>query len=52
MEDIQRKIIKSSKRNLISRFMHARSDKENIAKWKWDLHRFLQLFSVSSCLFT
>ena len=46
MAGIQRKVIKQSGRNAISRLFHARNDKETIAAWKSDLTRILHLFNV------
>ena len=48
VEEIQRRIIKQSKRNVISRHLHARIDKDKIAAWRMDLVRILQVFNVRS----
>ena len=48
MAEIQRNIIKQGKRNVISRHVHAKSDKEKIAAWKSDLVRILHVFNVRS----
>jgi hypothetical protein len=39
---------KQGKRNVISRHLHARDDKEKIAAWKLDLMRILDIFNVRS----
>ena len=49
--EIQRKTIKQSKRNVLSRFFHATSDKETIAGWRSDLNRILLVFNVRSVVF-
>jgi len=43
---IQRGIVKQGKRNLISRHLRAKNDKETIAAWRLDLMRILQVFNV------
>ena len=48
MAEIQRKAIKRSKRNAVSRLVHAKSDKDVIAGWKLDLDRILRIFNVCS----
>jgi len=48
MAEIRRKIIKQGKRNVISRHIHARNDKEKIVSWRTDLNRILHVFSVRS----
>ena len=48
MAAIQRNTIKQSKRNAVSRLIHAKNDKERIAGWRSDLNRILQVFSVRS----
>ena len=48
MAEIQGKIIKQSKRNVISRHFHARNDKDKITAWRLDLDRILQVFNVRS----
>ena len=40
-------IEKQGRRNVVSRYLHARNDKEKIAAWKLDLNRLLQVFNVS-----
>ena len=45
---IQRKIIKQGKRNVVSRPVHAKNDKETIAIWRSDLDRILVVFKVRS----
>ena len=46
MEEIQKKTIKRSKRNPVSRLLHAKNDKDVIAAWKLDLDRILRVFNV------
>ena len=46
--EIQRKVIKQGKRNVISRHLHAKNDKEKIAGWKSDLNKILHVFNVRS----
>jgi len=46
--EIQGKIIKQGKRNVLSRLAHAKSDKEAIAAWRSDLNRMLLMFNVRS----
>ena len=46
MAAIQKRIIKQSKRNAVSRHLHAKNDKEKIAVWRFDLVRILHIFSV------
>ena len=48
--EIQRKIAKQAKRNVISRHLHAKNDKETIATWRSDLNRILLVFNVRSVL--
>ena len=50
--EIQEKVIKRSGRNPVSRFLHAKNDKETIATWKSDLNRILHVFNVGSVIFT
>ena len=44
--EVQRKVIKQGGRNAVSRFFHARDDKEMIAAWKYELNRILHVFNV------
>ena len=46
MAEIQRKLIKKSKQNAVSRLFRAKSDKETIAGWKSDLSKILLVFNV------
>ena len=46
--EIQRKVIKTSRRNPVSRLFHAKNDKQAIATWKLDLNRILHIFDVGS----
>jgi hypothetical protein len=48
LAEIQSKVIEKSKRNVVSRLFHAKSDKETIAAWKSDLNKILLIFNVSS----
>jgi len=48
--EIQRKVIKRSGRNPVSRLLHSKDDAGAIAAWKVDLNRILQVFNVSSCV--
>ena len=48
LAEIQRKIIKKSKRNSVCRLLYAKSDKEMIAGWKSDLSKILLVFNVRS----
>lgn len=45
--DIQRKIIKRDKRNVVARSLSPRQDKE-IAAWRLDLVRIIHVFNVRS----
>ena len=45
---IQRRVIKQSKRNVISRHLQAKNDKDKIAAWRSDLNRILHVFNVRS----
>ena len=46
MAEIQKKAIKRSKRNPVSRLLHAKNDKDAIAAWKLDLDRILRVFNA------
>jgi len=46
--EIERNIIKEGKRNVISQRLHAKSNKENMAAWKLDLDKIIQVFNVHS----
>jgi hypothetical protein len=48
LAEIQRKIIKKDKRNVISRLVHARNDRGTITTWRSDLSKVLLVFNVSS----
>ena len=50
VEDIQGRIIKQDKRNVLSRHLHAKNDKERIAAWRSGLTRVLQVFNVRSAV--
>ena len=45
--NIQKKLAKWSKRNAVSRRIHAKSDKAKIASWRLELDKSLQVFKVS-----
>jgi hypothetical protein len=49
--EIQRKVIKQSGRNAVSRLLRAKNDKETIAGWKLELNRILHVFSVRLFVF-
>ena len=44
--------MKRSGRNPVSRFLHAKNDKETIATWRSDLNRILHIFNVRSVTLT
>ena len=44
--EIQRNIIKWSKRNAISRRLHEKDDNKAIVTWRLDLDRILHVFKV------
>ena len=46
--EIQRKVIKQSGNNPVSRLFHAKNDKEMITSWKLDLNRIIHVFNVRS----
>jgi hypothetical protein len=46
--DIQKKLVKWGKRNMVSRRFHAKEDKETIVAWRLDLERILRAFKVRS----
>ena len=46
MEEIQKRITKQGKRNVVFRHLHAKNDKERIATWRLDLNRILHVFNV------
>ena len=45
---IQERIIGKRGRNVVSRVLHAKGDKETIAAWRLDLNRILHVFNVRS----
>ena len=49
--EIQRKVIKHSGRNAVSRLVHAANDKEKITGWKLVLDRILHVFNVRCATF-
>ena len=46
MEEIQGRIVKQGKKNVVYRHLHAKSEKERIAAWRLDLIRILHVFNV------
>jgi tetratricopeptide (TPR) repeat protein len=48
--EIQEKIIEKGGRNLFSRLVYAKDDKETIASWRSDLNRILLVFNVRSAI--
>ena len=44
--------MEKGERNLLSRLVHAKYDKETIAAWKLDLAGILRVFNVRSVTFT
>ena len=51
MAEIRRRVAKQSKRNTVSRLIHAKNDKEAVAGWKSDLNSILHIFNVRSATF-
>ena len=45
---MQEDVSKQGGRHRISRFFHARNDKETIAGWRLDLNQILHVFNVRS----
>ena len=50
MAEIQGKVVKQGKRNVISQHFHAKNDKDKITAWRLDLERILQVFNVRSTI--
>ena len=48
LAEMERKIIKMSKRSAVSRLLRAKNDKETITAWRQDLDRILHIFNVSA----
>ena len=48
VKEIEEKITKKGRRNLFSRLVNAKDDKETIGGWKSDLMGILQIFNVRS----
>ena len=46
LAEIQRKVVKQGKRNVASRFVHSKGDKDKIVAWKQDLLGVLNVFNV------
>ena len=51
IKEIQEKIAEKGRRNIPSRLVHVKSDKELIASWKSDLDGILRVFTVRSVVF-
>jgi hypothetical protein len=49
--EIQEKVIEKGGRNLFSRLVHAKDDKDTIASWRSDLNRILHIFNVRPVVF-
>ena len=49
--EIQEKVSEKGRRNIPSRLVHVKSDKDLIAHWKSDLDRILRVFTVCSLVF-
>ena len=45
---MERKIVKMSRRNVVSRLLRAKNDKEAITAWRRDLNKVLHIFNVST----
>ena len=48
MAEIERNVIEQGRRNAVSRYLHAKDDKDKIAGWRSDLVRVLHVFNVRS----
>ena len=48
MKEIEEKITKKGRRNLLSRLLSAKDDKDTIGAWKSDLIEILHIFNVRS----
>jgi hypothetical protein len=48
--EVQGKIIEKGGRNLFSRLVHAKDDKDTIVSWRLDLNRILHIFNVRSVI--
>ena len=46
--EMQRRVVKRGKRNVVFQFVLAKGDKEKIAAWNQDLVRVLHVFNVRS----
>ena len=46
MADIQEKIVKKNDRNVLTRALYAKSDRDAIAAWKQEFSKILQIFQV------
>ena len=46
LTEIHRNVVKQGKRNAVSRFIRAKSDKDKVTAWKQDLVRVLHVFNV------
>ena len=52
MVEIREKVVEKGGRNLLSKLVHVKNDKETIAAWKLDLNGVLQVFTVRSITLT
>ena len=46
--EIQSRVVKQSRRNVVFRILRSKYDKEVVAAWKQDLNRILHIFNVRS----
>lgn len=44
--NIQKKVIKQGKQNVVSRLLYAKNGKDAITIWRQDLNRILHIFNV------
>ena len=52
MVEIREKVVEKGGRNLLSKLVRVKNDKETIAAWKLDLNGVLQVFTVRSITLT
>lgn len=50
VEEIERKVMKEGKRNVVVRHLHAKYNKEKITAWRLDLVKILNIFNVRSVI--
>ena len=48
MVEIQKKLVKWGKRNVVSRHFHVKKDGETVSAWRLGLEKILQDFNVRS----